>query len=131
MLCLVSDQTRQITIDVRLDGDEISGRAGDGSAQPKAFQGWLGLLVSLDGLLVGVIGALLVHNHRTKLSHTAVERYIANTYNVNVQCNDGHDMPVATGRTYNCVGSGVVLAVHMLDNHGAYEVGKAGSSSVS
>ena len=36
---------------VRLDGSEISGRAGDGTAQPKAFEGWLGLLQVLDVLL--------------------------------------------------------------------------------
>ena len=47
----VSVQTRHIAIDVRLDGDEISGRAGDGTGQPKAFQGWLGLLAALDALL--------------------------------------------------------------------------------
>ena len=47
----MSVQTRHIAIDVRLDGDEISGRAGDGTGQPKAFQGWLGLLLALDGLL--------------------------------------------------------------------------------
>jgi hypothetical protein len=47
----VSVQTKQIAIDVLLAGDEISGRAGDGTGEPKAFQGWLGLLVALDGLL--------------------------------------------------------------------------------
>ena len=47
----MSVQTRHIAIDVRLDGDEISGRAGDGTGQPKAFQGWLELLMALDGLL--------------------------------------------------------------------------------
>ena len=47
----MSVQTRHIAIDVRLDGDEISGRARDGTGQPKPFQGWLGLLVALDGLL--------------------------------------------------------------------------------
>jgi hypothetical protein len=51
MLCLMSVQTRHIAIDVRLDGDEISGRAGDGTDQPKPFEGWLGLLAALDGLL--------------------------------------------------------------------------------
>jgi hypothetical protein len=51
MLCLMSIQTRHIAIEVRLDGDEISGRAGDGTGQPKQFLGWLGLLVALDGLL--------------------------------------------------------------------------------
>ena len=47
----MSIETRHIAIDVLLDGDEISGRAGDGTAQPKAFEGWLGLLQALDGLL--------------------------------------------------------------------------------
>jgi hypothetical protein len=47
----MSVQTRHIAIDVHLDGDAISGRAGDGTGRPKAFQGWLGLLVALDGLL--------------------------------------------------------------------------------
>ena len=51
MLCLVSAETKHIAIDVLLDGDEISGRACDGTGQPKAFQGWLGLLAALDGLL--------------------------------------------------------------------------------
>ena len=51
MLCLMSVETRHIAIDVRLEGDEISGRAGDGTNQPRAFQGWLGLLAALDKLL--------------------------------------------------------------------------------
>jgi hypothetical protein len=51
MLSPMSDQTMHIAIEVRIDGDEISGRAGDGTDQPKAFQGWLGLLLALDGLL--------------------------------------------------------------------------------
>ena len=51
MLCLMSVRTKHIAIDVLLDGDEISGRAGDGTDKPKAFQGWLGLLLALDGLI--------------------------------------------------------------------------------
>jgi len=51
MLSLMSARTKHIAIDVLLDGDEISGRAGDGIDQPKAFQGWLGLLLALDGLI--------------------------------------------------------------------------------
>jgi hypothetical protein len=47
----VSVQTRHIAIDVHLDGDEISGRAGNGTDQPQPFLGWLGLIVALDGLL--------------------------------------------------------------------------------
>jgi hypothetical protein len=51
MLSLMSVRTRHIAIDLRLDGDEISGRIDDGTDKPKAFQGWLGLLAALDGLL--------------------------------------------------------------------------------
>jgi hypothetical protein len=47
----MSVETRHIAIDVHLDGDEISGRAGDGAGRPRAFQGWLGLLSALDHLL--------------------------------------------------------------------------------
>jgi hypothetical protein len=47
----MSIRTKHIAIEVRLNGDEISGRAGDGTGQPKTFQGWLGLLQALDGML--------------------------------------------------------------------------------
>jgi hypothetical protein len=79
-------------------------------------------------ILVGIIGGIAAYNRNTKLSHRAVERYIAKTYNLGVSCNYGHDMPVATGRTYTCVGSGVVLSVRLVNNHGGYEVEQAGSS---
>ena len=51
MLLPMSIEIRHIAIDVLLDGDEISGRAGDGTDQPRAFEGWLGLLQTLDALL--------------------------------------------------------------------------------
>ena len=47
----MSVQVRHIAIDVLLDGYESSGRADDGTGRPKAFQGWLELLMALDGLL--------------------------------------------------------------------------------
>ena len=47
----MSVHVRHIAIDVLLDGDEISGRADGGTGRPKAFQGWLELLMALDGLL--------------------------------------------------------------------------------
>ena len=50
----MSVQVRHIAIDVLLDGDEISGRADDGTGRPKAFQGWLELLMALDGLLAQI-----------------------------------------------------------------------------
>ena len=40
----MSVQVRHIAIDVLLDAD-------DGTGRPKAFQGWLELLMALDGLL--------------------------------------------------------------------------------
>lgn len=51
MLRHVSIQSRHIMIDIRLDGEEISGQAGDGTGQPRTFWGWLGLLGALDRLL--------------------------------------------------------------------------------
>ena len=47
----MSVETRHIAIVVHLEGDAISGRAGDGTAQPTHFDGWLGLLQALDTLL--------------------------------------------------------------------------------
>jgi hypothetical protein len=44
-------QTLHIELDVRIDGDEISGHAREGEGRPKPFSGWLGLIGALDGLL--------------------------------------------------------------------------------
>jgi hypothetical protein len=44
-------QTLHIALDVRVDGDEISGHACEGEGKPKPFSGWLGLIGALDGLL--------------------------------------------------------------------------------
>jgi hypothetical protein len=43
--------TRHIAIDVRVDGDGISGQAGDGTDRPRPFRGWVGLIGALDRLL--------------------------------------------------------------------------------
>ena len=48
---LATAQTRHIAIEVRIDGDEISGQAGDGVGRPWSFRGWLGLIGALDRLL--------------------------------------------------------------------------------
>jgi hypothetical protein len=42
-----------ITLDLRLAGDELDGRASDGNGHDRSFSGWLGLLVSIDALLSG------------------------------------------------------------------------------
>ena len=48
---VVNDDVRHIAIDVRIDGDEISGEACDGSGRSTPFSGWLGLLGALDVLI--------------------------------------------------------------------------------
>jgi hypothetical protein len=40
-----------ITLELRLAGDELDGRAHDGSGDGRAFSGWLGMLVAIDALL--------------------------------------------------------------------------------
>jgi len=45
---LATARTTHIAIDVRVDGDEISGQAGD-----RTFHGWIGLIGALDRLLAG------------------------------------------------------------------------------
>jgi hypothetical protein len=40
-----------ITLELRLAGDELDGRASDGTGDGRAFSGWLGLLVAIDALL--------------------------------------------------------------------------------
>lgn len=52
----VSAQTKHITVNVLVDGGEISGLVGDGEDRAQLFIGWLGLIVALDGLL-GIPGS--------------------------------------------------------------------------
>jgi hypothetical protein len=40
-----------ITLDLRLAGDELDGRASDANGTDRSFSGWLGLLVTIDALL--------------------------------------------------------------------------------
>ena len=47
----VTSYTMHIDLDVRMDGDQIAGQAGDGVGQPTPFHGWLGLLGVLDRLM--------------------------------------------------------------------------------
>ena len=49
--CRVTEETFRIVIDVRVDGEEISGSARSEVGQPKPFLGWLGLIAALDRLL--------------------------------------------------------------------------------
>jgi hypothetical protein len=39
-----------ITLELRLAGDELDGRASDGT-DDRSFSGWLGLLVAIDAML--------------------------------------------------------------------------------
>jgi hypothetical protein len=47
----MAGETLRIVIDVRIEGDEISGHAGDQVGNCRPFLGWLGLIAVLDGLL--------------------------------------------------------------------------------
>jgi hypothetical protein len=40
-----------ITLELRLAGDELDGRASDEHGTDRPFSGWLGLLVTIDSLL--------------------------------------------------------------------------------
>ena len=40
-----------ITLELRLAGDELDGRASDGTGSDRPFSGWLGLLVAIDAML--------------------------------------------------------------------------------
>ena len=40
-----------ITLELRLAGDELDGRATDGAGTDRSFSGWLGMLVTIDSLL--------------------------------------------------------------------------------
>jgi hypothetical protein len=40
-----------ITLELRQAGDELHGRASDGTGSERSFSGWLGLLVTVDALL--------------------------------------------------------------------------------
>jgi len=40
-----------ITLDLRLAGDELDGRASGEGGEDRTFSGWLGLLVTIDALL--------------------------------------------------------------------------------
>jgi hypothetical protein len=51
MLAPMTEETVRIVLDVRVDGDQISGLAGDVAGERRPFLGWLGLIVILDGLL--------------------------------------------------------------------------------
>ena len=49
----VTARVLQLTVDLRVDGDEISGHAGDGSGRTRPFFGWLGLIGAIDELVAG------------------------------------------------------------------------------
>jgi hypothetical protein len=40
-----------ITLELRLAGDELDGRASDGTDEGRSFSGWLGMLVAIDAML--------------------------------------------------------------------------------
>jgi hypothetical protein len=51
MLCTMTSRAVTITLELRLAGDELDGRASDGIGPERPFSGWLGMLVTIDSLL--------------------------------------------------------------------------------
>jgi hypothetical protein len=51
MLSFMTTRAVTITLELRLAGDELDGRASDGNGTERPFSGWLGMLVSIDSLL--------------------------------------------------------------------------------
>jgi hypothetical protein len=47
----MTSQAVTITLELRLAGDELDGRASDGASEARSFSGWLGMLVAIDALL--------------------------------------------------------------------------------
>jgi hypothetical protein len=51
MLSSMTTRAVTLTLELRLAGDELDGRASDENGLDRPFSGWLGLLVTLDSLL--------------------------------------------------------------------------------
>jgi hypothetical protein len=51
MLHDMESRTVTISLDVRVQGDDVRGWAAAGDGHPRAFTGWLGLIGAIDALL--------------------------------------------------------------------------------
>ena len=51
ILFAVTTQSIHLALDVVVSDDQLRGQVRDGVRQPRAFEGWLGLIAALDGLL--------------------------------------------------------------------------------
>jgi hypothetical protein len=47
----MNDETITITLELRLDGDSVSGRAHNGSGPAGEFSSWLGLVSAIETLV--------------------------------------------------------------------------------
>jgi hypothetical protein len=50
MLVRMSEQTISISLELRLTGDSLAGRARNGTGADREFTGWIGLLAAIDAL---------------------------------------------------------------------------------
>jgi hypothetical protein len=53
----MDDATLNVTLELRIDGDALSGRAIGEDGASIDFDGWLGLLAALDALVLTVFDA--------------------------------------------------------------------------
>jgi hypothetical protein len=47
----MDDAPATITLEVRVEGDTLSGRAFTGTDRARSFDGWLGLVAAIDALV--------------------------------------------------------------------------------
>ncbi len=50
----MNDDRITITLELRVAGDTLTGRAVDGSGASRSFSGWLGLVAALDALVPSI-----------------------------------------------------------------------------
>jgi hypothetical protein len=43
--------TITVTLELRVEGDSLTGRASDGAGSVRSFAGWLGLVAAIDALV--------------------------------------------------------------------------------
>jgi hypothetical protein len=64
MLRPVNADRIEITLELRLDGDTVSGRARSAGGEAREFAGWIGLLGMVDSIVEGARNGGPANNHQ-------------------------------------------------------------------
>jgi hypothetical protein len=62
----VNATTIEITLELELDGETVSGRAKSANGEVREFSGWIGLMGLVDSLLEGARNGALPANQTTE-----------------------------------------------------------------